>query len=280
MFRELRPDSAPDGVSAYTIGKPRRHEMPIRIASQRALVFGDAVVGTSDGLRVWEQTDGKRRERWYAERFLPDARAAGPARHRARPRDARPVRDPRRPAGASQRVRAAALVPPRLTSSPNRMPTIYGSGSAVRDRRRPDLQRARDASALPRAVRPRRRRLPDRRRQLPRRHRRARRRPGTRPALAPRAPSPSQGRAGRRLPGRVRVGARARLRADRPDGLRPLTPSGSARGDAGGGRPRRRPRAGVTLRGRWRNERLVARASHHLAGRVHDGDARARAALP
>jgi hypothetical protein len=72
VFRELRPDSAPDGVSAYTIGKPRRHEMPIRIASQRALVFGDAVVGTSDGLRVWEQTGGdQRRERWYAERFLP-----------------------------------------------------------------------------------------------------------------------------------------------------------------------------------------------------------------
>lgn len=72
VFCELRPDSAPDGVSAYSIGKPRRHEMPIRIASQRALVFGDAVVGTPDGLRVWEQIDGgTRRERWYAERFLP-----------------------------------------------------------------------------------------------------------------------------------------------------------------------------------------------------------------
>jgi glyoxylase-like metal-dependent hydrolase (beta-lactamase superfamily II) len=72
VFCELRPDSAPDGVSAYTIGNPRRHEMPIRIASQRALVFGDAVVGTPDGLRVWEQLGGGgRRERWYAERFLP-----------------------------------------------------------------------------------------------------------------------------------------------------------------------------------------------------------------
>lgn len=72
VFCELRPDSAPDGVGAYSIGKPRRHEMPIRIASQRALVFGDAVVGTPDGLRVWEHTDGgARRERWYAERFLP-----------------------------------------------------------------------------------------------------------------------------------------------------------------------------------------------------------------
>jgi hypothetical protein len=69
---ELRTDRTPDGVSAYAIGKPRRHEMPLRIASQRALVFGDAVVGTAEGLRVWEQVDGDpRRERWYADRFLP-----------------------------------------------------------------------------------------------------------------------------------------------------------------------------------------------------------------
>jgi hypothetical protein len=72
VFCEIRTDRKPDGVSAYTIGKPRRHEMPLRIASQRALVFGDAVVGTAEGLRVWEQIDGsERRERWYAERFLP-----------------------------------------------------------------------------------------------------------------------------------------------------------------------------------------------------------------
>ena len=73
VFCELRTDRTPAGVSAYTIGKPRRHEMPLRIASQRALVFGDAVVGTPEGLRVWEQIKGgdERRERWYAERFLP-----------------------------------------------------------------------------------------------------------------------------------------------------------------------------------------------------------------
>ena len=71
-FCELRTDRTPEGVSAYSIGKPRRYEMPLRIASQRALVFGDAVVGTPDGLRVWEQTDkGERRERWYSESFLP-----------------------------------------------------------------------------------------------------------------------------------------------------------------------------------------------------------------
>jgi glyoxylase-like metal-dependent hydrolase (beta-lactamase superfamily II) len=72
VFCELRPDGGPDGVGAYAIGRPRRYEMPLRLASQRALVFGDAVVGTPDGLRVWEQsTAGRRRERWYAERFLP-----------------------------------------------------------------------------------------------------------------------------------------------------------------------------------------------------------------
>ena len=72
-FRELNPKAAPAGVSAYAIGKPRRHETPLRIASQRALVFGDAVVGTDEGLRVWEQEPSRnaRRERWYRERFLP-----------------------------------------------------------------------------------------------------------------------------------------------------------------------------------------------------------------
>jgi glyoxylase-like metal-dependent hydrolase (beta-lactamase superfamily II) len=71
-FCELRPDRTPEGVSAYVIGKPRRHEMPVRIASQRALVFGDAVVGTPEGLRVWEQTPSTEgRERWYSERYLP-----------------------------------------------------------------------------------------------------------------------------------------------------------------------------------------------------------------
>src|SRR5919205_1009145 len=31
-FCELRTDRTPDGVSAYTIGKPRRYEMPLRLA--------------------------------------------------------------------------------------------------------------------------------------------------------------------------------------------------------------------------------------------------------
>jgi glyoxylase-like metal-dependent hydrolase (beta-lactamase superfamily II) len=73
-FRELSPISAPAGVSAYAIGSPPRHETPVRIASQRALVFGDAVVGTPEGdLRVWADAyePGSRRERWYRGRFLP-----------------------------------------------------------------------------------------------------------------------------------------------------------------------------------------------------------------
>jgi glyoxylase-like metal-dependent hydrolase (beta-lactamase superfamily II) len=73
-LRELTPTSAPEGVSAYVIGSPRRHETPVRIASQRALVFGDAVVGTPAGdLRVWDDPyePGSRRERWYRGRFLP-----------------------------------------------------------------------------------------------------------------------------------------------------------------------------------------------------------------
>jgi hypothetical protein len=65
-------EELPYGASAHRIGNPVRYEMPIFVPERRALVFGDAVVGTPDGLRVWEQTDGGgRRERWYAERFLP-----------------------------------------------------------------------------------------------------------------------------------------------------------------------------------------------------------------
>ncbi len=62
----------PGGVTAHAIGKPRRQEMPLHLPSHRALVFGDAVVGTADGPRVWaqEKIDGRVR-RFYAERFGP-----------------------------------------------------------------------------------------------------------------------------------------------------------------------------------------------------------------
>ena len=72
-FREIDPDTPlPAGVSAYRIGRPRRHEMPLYVPSQRALVFGDAVVELDGELRLWadERVD-ERRVRFYRERFNP-----------------------------------------------------------------------------------------------------------------------------------------------------------------------------------------------------------------
>ncbi|HET6831176.1 MAG TPA: hypothetical protein VFH44_07480 [Solirubrobacterales bacterium] len=65
-------DELPGGVSAHSIGKPRRYETPLLIPSHRALVFGDAVVGTDAGPRIWsgEKVD-ERVARFYAEKFAP-----------------------------------------------------------------------------------------------------------------------------------------------------------------------------------------------------------------
>ena len=62
----------PAGVTAYTIGKPRRHEMPLHLPSHDALVFGDAVAESGGQLVVWasERIDAKV-ERFYRERFNP-----------------------------------------------------------------------------------------------------------------------------------------------------------------------------------------------------------------
>jgi glyoxylase-like metal-dependent hydrolase (beta-lactamase superfamily II) len=72
-FREIELGvPLPGGVSAHAIGRPRRHETPLFIPSQRALVFGDAVAEVEGKLRVW--STGKvdeRRARWYRERFNP-----------------------------------------------------------------------------------------------------------------------------------------------------------------------------------------------------------------
>ena len=71
-FRELSPASTPDGVRAYAIGKPRRAELPVLVESHAALAFGDAVVGTDGGLRMWcNDPVDERRRRFYAERFAP-----------------------------------------------------------------------------------------------------------------------------------------------------------------------------------------------------------------
>ena len=71
-FRELAPGSAPAGVRAYAIGRPRRAELPVLVESRRALAFGDAVVGIDGGLRMWcNQPVDERRARFYADRFAP-----------------------------------------------------------------------------------------------------------------------------------------------------------------------------------------------------------------
>jgi glyoxylase-like metal-dependent hydrolase (beta-lactamase superfamily II) len=72
-FRPFEPgDELPAGVSAYAIGRPRRHEMPLLIPSHKALVFGDAVAEVEGELRVWSDRrldDGV--ARFYRERFNP-----------------------------------------------------------------------------------------------------------------------------------------------------------------------------------------------------------------
>jgi hypothetical protein len=72
-FREIEPGTPlPRGVTAHTIGKPRRHEMPLHVPSHDALVFGDSVVEYEGALKVWtsEKVDAKV-ERFYRERFNP-----------------------------------------------------------------------------------------------------------------------------------------------------------------------------------------------------------------
>jgi hypothetical protein len=72
-FREIEPATPlPGGVTAHTIGKPKRHEMPLHVPSHDALVFGDAVVEHDGALRVWatDKVDAKV-ERFYRERFNP-----------------------------------------------------------------------------------------------------------------------------------------------------------------------------------------------------------------
>jgi hypothetical protein len=72
-FREIDPGVAlPGGVTAHTIGKPRRYEMPLHLPTHDALTFGDAVVEADGALRVWatDKIDAKV-ERFYRERFNP-----------------------------------------------------------------------------------------------------------------------------------------------------------------------------------------------------------------
>lgn len=72
-FRAIEPGvPLPGGVTAHTIGKPRRHETPLHLPSHDALAFGDAVAEADGRLVVWssEKVDAKV-ERFYRERFNP-----------------------------------------------------------------------------------------------------------------------------------------------------------------------------------------------------------------
>ncbi|HEX5260166.1 MAG TPA: hypothetical protein VFW18_01720 [Gaiellales bacterium] len=75
-LRVIAPgEELPGGASAHRIGNPVRYEMPIFVPELRALVFGDAVVGTDGGLRVWTQgrVTGRRGD-WYERRLIPSLR--------------------------------------------------------------------------------------------------------------------------------------------------------------------------------------------------------------
>jgi hypothetical protein len=72
-FEEIEPgNNLPGDAVAFEIGSPKRQEHPLYLPSHAAIAFGDAVVGTADGLRMWAQRalDAKQR-RFYAERFAP-----------------------------------------------------------------------------------------------------------------------------------------------------------------------------------------------------------------
>jgi len=60
------------GVSAHPVGRPRRYETPLLLSSHDALVFGDAVVGTDQGPRIWAQEKiDERVLQFNRERFGP-----------------------------------------------------------------------------------------------------------------------------------------------------------------------------------------------------------------
>lgn len=63
----------PFGGRAFSIGRPRRSELPLWIEDHAAIAFGDAVVTTPEGaLRMWsfDRLD-ERRLAFYRERFAP-----------------------------------------------------------------------------------------------------------------------------------------------------------------------------------------------------------------
>jgi hypothetical protein len=72
-FREIDPGTPmPGDVTAHTIGKPRRYEMPLHVPSHEALVFGDAVAEVDGRLVMWatDRVDEKVAG-FYRDRFAP-----------------------------------------------------------------------------------------------------------------------------------------------------------------------------------------------------------------
>jgi hypothetical protein len=72
-FREIDPGTTlPGDVTAHTIGKPRRYEMPLHLPSHEALVFGDAVAEVDGRLVMWatDRVDEKVAG-FYRDRFAP-----------------------------------------------------------------------------------------------------------------------------------------------------------------------------------------------------------------
>jgi hypothetical protein len=75
-FHEVEPGTPlPGGVTAHTVGKPRRYEMPLHIPSHNALAFGDAVAEVDGRLVMWamDKVDEKVAT-FYRERFAPSMR--------------------------------------------------------------------------------------------------------------------------------------------------------------------------------------------------------------
>jgi hypothetical protein len=75
-FRPIDPgEELPGGVTAHTIGKPRRYETPLHVPSHEALVFGDAIAETGGRLVMWamDRVDEKVAA-FYRERFAPSVR--------------------------------------------------------------------------------------------------------------------------------------------------------------------------------------------------------------
>lgn len=73
-FEEVVPGAElPGGAVAHAIGRPRRSEAPLHLPSHDAVAFGDAIVGTGEGLRMWttKREVDERAVRFHRERLAP-----------------------------------------------------------------------------------------------------------------------------------------------------------------------------------------------------------------